>query len=216
MKGQVTMKLQELLKKHYGADEAKLNALLEDMRTNNIFTAGEENLDIRFNKLKSKNDALELEHAESLKLIEELKKSNVSNEALSKQIADYEAKVKVLEEQNTALTIENAVKVRLLEKGAKPNDIDYLIFRIGQGDELKLDKDGNVKGLDDRIADLQKTYSGNFVESVKKKVDVKELPDDEKEKATITKEEFNKMGYADRNKLYQENKELYDTLTNKE
>ena len=209
------MTLQELLKKHFGDDETKLNALAEDMKANKIYTAGEENLDTRYSKLKGDFDSLNNQNAESLKLIEELKKSSTNTEEMKGKIAEYEKKIAELETEKTTLAIDNALKFALLEKGAKASDLDYLMYRIKQGkEELQLDKDGNVKGLNNIIEDTAKTYSGNFEDKSKKKVDVKGLPEADTDKNTVTKEQFSKMGYRERNKLYQENKELYEQLSN--
>ena len=210
------MTLQELLKKHFGDDETKMNAFLDDMKANKIFTSGEENLDIRYGKLKSQFDTLTNQNAESQKLIEELKKSGANTEEMKGKISEYEKKIAELEAEKTTLAIDNALKFALLEKGAKASDLDYLMYRIKQNNEdLKLDKDGNVKGINVIVEDTAKAYSGNFEDKNKKKVDVKDLPDGAEKKDTITKEQFSKMGYKERNKLYQENKELYDQLNGK-
>ena len=207
------MTLQELLKKYFGDDESKMNTFLDDMKANKIFTSGEENIDIRYNKLKGQFDTLNSQNAESLKLIEELKKSSTNTDEMKSKIDEYEKKIAELEEEKTTLAIDNALKFALLGKGAKASDIDYLMYRIKQGDdELKLDKDGNVKGLDNIVDGIAKTCSSNFEDKTKKKVDVKDLPEGGDDKNTITKEMFSKMGYKERNKLYQENKELYDEL----
>lgn len=207
------MTLQELLKKHFGDDETKNNAFLDDMKANKIYTSGEENLDIRYGKLKTQFDTLTNQNAESQKLIEELKKSGASTEEMKGKISEYEKKIAELEAEKTTLAIDNALKFALLEKGAKASDLDYLMYRIKQNNEdLKLDKDGNVKGINVIVEDTAKAYSGNFEDKSKKKVDVKDLPDGGEKKDTITKEQFAKMGYKERNKLYQENKELYDQL----
>ena len=206
--------LQDLLKE-FLADDDKVNQFLEKMKSEKIYTSKEENMDTRYPKLKSDYEALLTKDKQSQELIEELKKTNGSNEGLQAKIGEYEGKIAELEKQNEALTIDNAIKFGLLSKGAKADDIDYLIYRIKQGDnELKLDKDGNVKGLDNIIDDIQKTCSSNFEDKSKKKVDVKDLPEGNEGKNTITKEMFSKMGYKERNKLYQENKELYDKLSN--
>lgn len=208
--------LQDLLKE-FLVDDTKVNQFLEKMKSEKIYTSKEENMDTRYPKLKSDYEALVTKDEQSQKLIDELKKTNGDNEGLQAKISEYEGKIAELEKQNEALTIDNAIKFGLLSKGAKADDIDYLIYRIKQGDnELKLDKDGNVKGLDNIIDDIQKTCSSNFEDKSKKKVDVKELPEGDDKKNTITKEMFAKMGYKERNKLYQENKELYEQLNSKE
>lgn len=207
------MDLQELLKKHFGDDE-KITALLDDMKTNKIYTSGEENIDVRYNKLKGNYDALINKDKEAQALIEQLKANSANSEETKAKISDYEARIAELEAQNKQMAIDNAIKFELLAKGAKANDIDYLIYRAKNSDtEIKLDKDGNVKGLEDLVDGLKKNYSGNFEESEKKKVDVKDLPKDEEDKPTVSADQFKKMNYRERNKLYTENKELYEQLT---
>lgn len=205
--------LQDLLKKYLN-DDAKVNEFIEEMKKEKIYTSSEENMDTRYPKLKSDYEALLSKDEQSQKLIDELKKSNGNNEGLQAKINEYESKIAELQKQNETLVIDNAIKVGLLAKGAKANDIDYLIYRIKQGDnELKVDKEGNVKGLDSIIDDIAKVYSNNFEDKSKKKVDVKDLPSGSDDKNTVTKEMFNKMGYKERAKLYQDNKELYDQLS---
>lgn len=208
--------LQDLLKK-YLSDDAKVNQFMDEMKTGKIYLTKEENMDTRYPKLKSDYDALVSKNNETLALIDELKKNNGDNQGLQAKIKEYEGKIAELEKKNQDLAIDNQLKVALLGKGAKANDIDYLMYRIKQSDdELKLDKDGNIKGLNSLIADVAKTYSDNFEDKAKKKVDVKDLPNGNEDKTTVTKEMFSKMGYRERNKLYQENKELYDSLAKEE
>lgn len=207
--------LQELLKEYLG-DDAKVSEFVEKMKTNKIYLSKEENMDTRYPKLKGDYEALLNKDKESQALIDELKKNNGNNEALQTKIKEYETKIDELENEKKALSIDNQIKFALLEKGAKANDIDYLMYRIKQGDELALDKDGNVKGLSSIVEDISKTYSDNFEDKSKKKVDVKDIDKDDPSKNKITKEMFTKMGYQERNKLYQENKELYDELSKKD
>lgn len=206
--------LQDLLKE-FLADDAKVNQFLEKMKSEKIYTSKEENMDTRYPKLKSDYEALIAKDEQSQKLIEELKKTNGSNEGLQAKIGEYEGKIAELEKQNEVLTIDNAIKFGLLSKGAKADDIDYLIYRIKQGDnELKLDKEGNVKGLDNIIDDIQKTCSSNFEDKSKKKVDVKGLPNDTEKKEPMTKAMFLKKSYAERARFAQENPESFQALMN--
>lgn len=205
--------LQDLLKK-YLADDAKVNQFMDEMKSGKIYLTKEENMDTRYPKLKSDYDALVTKNNETQALIDELKKNNGDNQGLQAKIKEYEGKIAELEKKNQDLAIDNQLKIALLGKGAKVNDIDYLMYRIKQSDdELKLDKDGNIKGLNNIIEDIAKTYNDNFEDKSKKKVEVKDLPNGTENKQTVTKEMFSKMGYRERNKLYQENKELYDSLT---
>lgn len=205
--------LEELLKTYLGDDE-KVAKFLNDMKSNKIYTSKEENIDTRYGKLKGDYDALVTKDNEAQALIEELKKSSKGSEEAQAKIKEYEGKIAELEKEKQDLTIDNELKFGLLAAGAKASDIDYLIYRAKNGEKkLELDKEGKVKGLDDLIGDLKKSYSGNFEEKAGKKVDPKPLPEPQGgNENKITREQFQKMGYAERNKLFKENREQYEQL----
>lgn len=104
--------------------------------------------------------------AEQLKtaqgLIEELKKGTSKDEGLQGKIGEYETKVAELEAENLKLKTESALKVALLDAGAKPSDMDYLLFKAGQNGEIKLGDDGKVKGQEDLIAGLKTSCPSQF------------------------------------------------------
>lgn len=200
--------LQELLKKYL--EEDKIKELLSDMKSNKIYLSNEENIDTRYFKLKEQFDLKDKEHQEASKLIEELKKSGKDNEELQGKISDYETQIQVLKEENESLKLDNAIKIELLGNKAKASDIDYLMFKIKQGD-ISLDDKGNIKGFD--IDTIKTSYPSNFEESSKKEVQVNQLPDINNQNNSISKEQFEKMGYLERNKLAQENPEMYNELS---
>lgn len=206
------MNLQELIKKHFGDDEAKITAFLDEMKTNKIFTASEENLDTRYSKLKGDFEAKTKEYDESQNLIAELKKASKGNEEMQTKFTEYESKVAELQAENEQLKIENALKVELLGAKAKASDLDYLMFKYKQeNNEITLDDNGKIKGFD--IEKIKTAYPSNFEVESKKEVDVNNLPNINDKPSTITKEDFNKMGYQEKNKLYMEDKELYTELS---
>lgn len=206
------MNLQELIKKHFGDDEAKITAFLDEMKTNKIFTASEENLDTRYSKLKGDFEAKTKEYDESQNLINELKKASKGNEEMQTKFTEYESKVAELQAENEQLKIENALKVELLGAKAKASDLDYLMFKYKQeNNEITLDDNGKIKGFD--IEKIKTAYPSNFEVESKKEVDVNNLPNINDKPSTITKDDFNKMGYQERNKLYLEDKDLYTELS---
>ena len=75
------MTLQEILK-NQGLTDEQIEAVIGEMKQNKIYTTNEENIDIRYNKLKADHDSLTAQHGESTKLIEQLKKDAGANEAL--------------------------------------------------------------------------------------------------------------------------------------
>ena len=207
------MNLQELIKR-YLDDDTKVNEFLEEMKANKIYTASEENLDTRYSKLKGEFDIKSKEHEEANKLIAELKKSNQGNEELQKSISTHEARIAELEAENNQLKLDNAIKVELLNAKAKGDDLDYLMFKIKQNNEkLSLTENGELKGFD--VEEIKTAYPSNFEVETKKVVDVNNLPKIDTSDNTITKEQFDKMGYKERTKLFNDNPEVYNELKNK-
>lgn len=198
----------------YGVTEDKLDALLAELKTNKIFFSAEENMDVRYPKLKADHDANIQKLTEANALIEQMKKSQKGNEDLQTKVKEYEDKIADIEAENEKLKIESATKVALLQAGGE--DIDYLLYKLSQDKELKLNEDGNVEGLEGMIESMKTSMPTQFKSTSTKKIDENKLEDPKNPgKATITKEEFNKMTYAQRNALFKENREAYDELTKK-
>jgi hypothetical protein len=207
------MTLKEILKAKGVADDV-IESIIGEMKTHKIFTASEENLDIRFGKLKADHDALVQKDADSQKLIADLQSATKGQEDVQKQIAEYQAQIAKQDEELKQAKIESAMKIGLLSAGAKASDIDYLLFKLNHDADWKpeLDDNGQVKGLDDKVKGLKTQFPVQFEASSTKKIDEKKLdkPDD---KQTVTKDDFKKMGYQSRLKLFNENPELYNELS---
>jgi hypothetical protein len=208
------MTLKEILKNKGIADDV-VESIIGEMKSNKIFTASEENLDIRFGKLKADHDALTAKDAESQKLIAELQGATKGQEKVQEQIANYQAQIARQQEELNQAKIESEMKIGLLSAGAKASDIDYLIYKMNHDSDWKpeLDDNGQVKGMDDKLKGLKTQFPAQFEVSSQKKIDEKKLekPDN---KDTTTKEEFRKMGYQAKLKLFNENPDLYHELSN--
>ena len=204
------MTLAEILKAK-GIDDEAVKAIMEDMKSNKIFTASEENLDVRYGKLKTDHDSVIKERDEGKALIAELQKSNKGNEALQQQVADYEAKMAQIQAELEQTKLDAAIKVELLS--SKALDVDYLTFKLKEKGELALDENGKIKGWDDKVAALKTQFPTQFEASGKKNILENKLPDEGDKGDAITKEAFAKMGYQDRVKLFNENPEAYAELT---
>lgn len=205
------MTLQEVLKAQ-GLTDEQVTAVLAAMKENKIYTASEENLDIRYTKLKGEHDTLSNQYGEATKLIETLKSSNKGNETLQAKITEYEGQIEKLQAENTALKTDNALKFALKDAGAV--DVDYLVFKAKEKGEIKLDDDGKIKGIDDLITGLKTqipnmfTSSGDDGKGGKKILDPNNLKKGEGEQ-TVTREQFLKMGYEERLKFKKENPEKF-------
>ena len=203
------MKLDELLKT-LGLEDDMIKKILKAMKDNKIFTASEENLDVRYGKLKADHDNLTAEHEKSTGLIAELQKQTKDNEGIQNQITEYQAQIQTLQEEALKAKTESALKIGLLSAGAKPSDIDYLMFKMEHDSEWKpeLDDQGKVKGLDDKLKGLKTQFPAQFEGTGSKKIDEKKLEKSE-EKTSVTKDEFKKMGYQDRLNFKKSNPELF-------
>lgn len=206
------MTLQEILKSKGMTDE-DITSVIGEMKQNKIFTASEENLDVRYGKLKTDHEELTKRHGESENLIKQLQEATKGQEEVQTKITQYEATIKQLQDEAQEAKTESALKIGLLSAGAKAGDIDYLIYRMSHDSDWKpeLGDDGQVKGLDDKLKGLKTQYPNQFETTSQKKVEEKKLdkPDND---SKVTKEEFAKMGYQAKLKLFNENPDLYKQL----
>lgn len=203
------MTIAEILKAK-GIGDDVIQAIQDEMKTNKIFTASEENLDIRYGKLKTDHDGKVAELTEAQNLIAELKKSNKGNEGLQQKVGDYEARITQLQTELEETKLESAIKVELL--ASKALDVDYLTFKLKEKGELALDEDGKIKGWDDKIAALKTQFPTQFEAASQKNVIENKLPSGDTGETAITKEEFNKMGYNSRVAFKQTNPEQYSQM----
>lgn len=124
-----------------------------------------------------------------------------------------------MKQENETLKTENALKFALAAAGAM--DVDYLVFKAKEKGEIKLGEDGKIKGESDLISGLKTQHPSLFGASNSsnqqqnnngnRKILENNLPGGDDNK-TVTKEQFQAMGYAERLKLKQENPELFKQL----
>lgn len=199
--------------KAQGVSEDVIKLIQDDMKANSIYTASEENLDIRYGKLKTQHDGVTKQLDEANALIETLKKSTKGQEDAQQKIAAYDQQVAQLQAELEQTKLEAAIKVELLSAKAVTDDIDYLTFKLKEKGELALDENGSIKGWDDKLAGLKTQFPTHFETEGKKQIIENKLPTNgEMGEKTITKEEFNKMGYKSRVELRQENPEMYNQM----
>lgn len=146
--------------KYIIVSDEQIKAITAGMKENKIYTASEENLDIRYGKLKTDYDNLTTQHGESTKLIEQLKKDAKNDEALQGKITAYETQVADLQKELDETRLESAIKVALMN--AKTDDVGYMAFKLKEGGALELDEDGNIKGIDEKISNLKTQFPTHF------------------------------------------------------
>lgn len=200
------MTLEEILTEN-GVSEDAVKKILADMKASKIYTASEENLDVRYGKLKTQHETTTASLTEAQALIEEMKKSTKGNEDLQKKITDYEGQIATLQAQLQQAEIDAAVKVGLLEN--KALDVDYLTFKLKADGELALGDDGKIKGWDDKLAGLKTRFPTQFEAAATKKYEEHKLPDNQEGGEALTREKLLRMPYAERNRIFAENPEAF-------
>ena len=205
------MTINEILKAR-GLDDTAISAVLDDLKANKLFFSSEENMDIRYGKLKTQHDGLNQQLTEANALIDQLKKSTKGQEDNQQKIAAYEQQVQQLQAELEKTKVLSEAKFLLKDAGAL--DVDYLLFKLQEKGELSLSEDGKIKDWDDKLAGLKTQIPTQFETKTagKKNIIENKLPEADNSNS-VSKEAFNKMGYQDRLKLYKENPEAYAELT---
>lgn len=148
---------------------------------------------------KGKYDALQealnakgTELTNATQIIEDLKKSAHKGDDLTAKIAEFETTIRNQQEELKKAKTESALKIELLSAGAKADDIDYLLFKLGNDSDFKaeLDENGKLKGIDEKMKNLKTIYPNQFEAETSKKIDENNLPggktDDTPEPTTLT------------------------------
>lgn len=171
------MTFEEYLKTLDGLTDEQVAAIVGGMKQNKLYISGEENLDERYGKLKDQHKALSDQLNDAQALIGELKPKAEGSEALQAKIAEYERQAEDAEARAAKAERDAALKVELLKAGAVPEDVDYLLYRIDNGDaEVSVGEDGKLAGVDDALTALKAACPKNFEAEGKGEVELKPLP----------------------------------------
>lgn len=202
------MNFTEILKAN-GIDEAVASKLLADMKANKVFTASEENLDIRYGKLKNDHTALQQNVSDLQSQIAQFEQLKIQNanliEEANKKLADLEA-------ENTRIKTDYAIERALIE--AKVQDVDYMKYKLKEKytDGFKLDANGKIESVSTVLDDLKVQFPNQFAKT-EKKIEEKKLERTDENNGGISAEQFGKMNYHEKAKLFKENPEQYAELT---
>lgn len=205
-------KFLELLK-NLGIEDEKAVAIKEEMKKQKLFFEREENLNLRYDKLKEQTESTSAELAAANKLIEELKAGTKGDEKLGAKVEAYETEIADLKSTLQATLLQNALESALRDAGG--SDIDYLVYRLKEDGDIKLKEDGSVADLPAKLETLKAKYPAHFhsEDSKSKKIEPKGLKGDDEEKSPLTKDDFAKMPYSEMLNLKQTNPELYEKLS---
>ena len=201
------MNLTEILKAN-GVDDEVITKITADMKTNKVFTAGEENLDIRYGKLKN-------DHAQAQQSIADLQSQIAQFEQLKTQnatlVEEANKKVTDLQAENERIKLDNALERALIE--AKVQDVDYMKFKLKEKhpDGFKLDENGKIESINTVLDDLKVQFPNQFAKT-EKKIEEKKLEQSDDNNGGVSSEQFSKMNYHERANLFKENPEQYAEL----
>lgn len=156
-------KAQEIIKKYVESDN--FENLMNELKENNIYFSSEDNLDIRYGKLKTDMQEKNKLYEEAQKHIENLHKEMKNSEELKLKQTEYEQRIKDLEAENKEIKINSNLKQALIKEKAK--DIEYLTYKIkneyqNSKTPFEFDTNGNLKGLDEIIETVRKQHIDLF------------------------------------------------------
>lgn len=201
------MNLKEIMLAN-GIDNAVIEKIASEMKANKIYTASEENLDIRYGKLKNEHTALTQQTSDLQAQIAQFEQLKTQ---LTTQAEEANRKIAEMQSENDKIKTDYALERALME--AKVQDVDYLKYKLKEKhpDGFKLDANGKIESINTVIDDLKVQFPNQFVKT-EKKIEEKKLEKSDNDNGGISSEQFSKMNYHERAKLFKENPEQYAEL----
>ena len=203
-----------------GLEETVVNAILSAMKENKIFTASEENLDIRYGKLKTDHEGVTKQLTEANATIEALKKSTKGQEEAQQKITAYEQQVAQLNQELADEKWRNRARIGLMQAGA--DDIDYVLYKLEEsmtkeGKERKLTEAEEIEGWAEMLKDVQTKLPQRFAKSEEGEDGYEvfkpnEYKNGDGKEPVVTKERFAAMSYEERMNLKKTNEKLYNSF----
>ena len=204
------MNLLEILKAN-GIDDEVAGKITADMKANKVYTASEDNLDVRYSKLKNDYTASTQQITDLQSQIAQFEQAKSQNATL---IEEANKKLAELQEENARIKTDYALDRALME--AKVQDVDYMKFKLKEKhpEGFKLDENGKVESINTVLDDLKVQFPNQFSKT-EKKIEEKKLEKTDDTNTGITSEQFSKMNYHEKAKLFKENPEQYAELNKK-
>ncbi|MFJ1815038.1 phage scaffolding protein [Staphylococcus saprophyticus] len=129
------------------------------------------------------------------------------NQELKDKLANYEKENAQYKADMKELKLNNAVKLAVAKDANDANDVLAFINK----DELELQDDGTVKGLDKAVESLKESKPYLFADNAPKG----NTPQDgNNPEFGLTKEQFDNMSVAERTELFLKDRETHDKLLN--
>lgn len=155
------MTIQEILKAQ-GLNDEQINKITTSMKENKIYTTSLENVDERYNKLKTQKIELEGQIKERDKQLSDLSKNNKDNKELTKQLEQLQLSNKKTKEDYenkiASIQFDYALEGTLNSAKCKNNKALKALLNL---DEVKY-QDGKLEGLETQLEVLKKEASYLF------------------------------------------------------
>ncbi|MBE9428138.1 phage scaffolding protein [Staphylococcus epidermidis] len=129
------------------------------------------------------------------------------NQELKDKLANYEKENAQYKADMKELKLNNAVKLAVAKDANDANDVLAFINK----DELELQDDGTVKGLDKAVESLKESKPYLFADNTPKG---NTPTDGGNPEFGLTKEQFDNMSVAERTELFLNDRETHDKLLN--
>ena len=139
-----------------------------------------------------------------------LKKQLEDNQGATATIEDLQKQIKEKEEEMTKVRKQNAIKLEVLK--ANPRDVADILPHL-KDESITINEDGTVTGLKEQLEGLKENKGYLFKETEPTGTGGSLGNGGKGTGKTITKEEFEKMSYSEKVKLYNQDQELYRELT---
>ena len=153
--------IQEILKNN-GLNEDQITNILNSMKESKVYTTKHENIDERYNKLKTQKTELEAQIKEKDTQLADLSKNNKGNEDLLNQIKDLQAlnKQTITDYENkiNQMQFDYALEGALTNAKSKNNKALKALLDMNS---IKY-QEGKLEGLQEQIEALQKDASYLF------------------------------------------------------
>lgn len=153
--------IQEILKNN-GLNEDQITNILNSMKESKVYTTKHENIDERYNKLKTQKTELEAQIKERDTQLADLSKNNKDNEGLLNQIKDLQALNKQTttdyENKINQMQFDYALEGALTNAKSKNNKALKALLDMNS---IKY-QEGKLEGLQEQIEALQKEASYLF------------------------------------------------------
>ncbi|MCW2281413.1 phage scaffolding protein [Lactococcus lactis] len=146
------MEFKEFLTKQ-GVTEEQANKIVSGMPENKFYLTNEEKLDERYAKLKQQKEDLQNDLNAANALVDNLKKSNKSNEELQQQVEDYKTQIESLNNQRAEDRKNNAIELALKDAKARNTKAVKSLLDL---DKIEVTDEG-IKGLNEQLESFRES-----------------------------------------------------------